>query len=73
MLSLCQGDEEKYSAIPVMTRARYICAQRIQDWVSALDMRDRMKESVHDSQTSPQVPTEIGQILNSGSFGSEEG
>lgn len=60
MMKLCDGDEEKYSTIPVMTRARFICAEKLSDWVSSLDMRERMKKPInaHKANPSSQYPSD---------------
>lgn len=51
-MKLTAGDEEAYGLIPVTSRARYICAEHLSDWVSALDMREMRREHANASQSN---------------------
>lgn len=52
IIEMFQGDEARYSLLPVRQRAKYICARKISEWISALDWRFRDKPDAGPSDTA---------------------
>ena len=72
MMELSGGNEDSYGLIPVLDRARFICAKRLSDWVSALDMREmRSNARNNPPESQSQGHSQPGQ--GSGNFTGQPG